>query len=172
MSSTEESPPREAHLKLGLLMETADTQQRMAAAALEQLQSHAEGLDAIVRDEIRATLVEELRKLSGDIQRAAQSLHALRHAANLRLLAWSVGVMTLSAAVPIGLARWLLPTRGEVAELAAARDQLTVNIAGLKAEGGKIELRHCGPTQRLCVRIDRSAPSFGEGADYLVVKGY
>jgi hypothetical protein len=33
-------------------------------------------------------------------------------------------------------------------------------------------LRHCGDTSRLCVRIDRRAPVYGEQSDYLVVRGY
>jgi len=35
-----------------------------------------------------------------------------------------------------------------------------------------VQLRHCGAARRLCVRVDRGAPLYGEAADFLVVKGY
>jgi hypothetical protein len=35
-----------------------------------------------------------------------------------------------------------------------------------------MELRRCGDAQRLCVRVDRSAPAYGAGADFFIVKGY
>jgi len=41
-------------MKLGLLMEAAQAQQALAAAVLQQLREHTGGLDAIVREEIRA----------------------------------------------------------------------------------------------------------------------
>jgi hypothetical protein len=35
-----------------------------------------------------------------------------------------------------------------------------------------MELRRCGAAGRLCVRVDRKAGTFGEGGEFLVVKGY
>src|SRR5256885_6807294 len=67
-------------MKVGLLMEAAETQQALAAAALEQLRAHAAGLDGIVREEIRATLIEELGALDEDSRRAGESLRALKQA--------------------------------------------------------------------------------------------
>jgi hypothetical protein len=159
-------------MKVGLLMEAAEAQQALAGAALERLREHAAGLDGIVREEIRSTLIEELGALDEDSRRAAQSLRALRQAASLRLAAWSVGVTALSAAIPVGIGWWLLPSRAEVSALRAARVELSGNIAQLAQQGGKVELRHCGAARRLCVHVDRSAPSYGEASDYLVVKGY
>ncbi len=56
--------------------------------------------------------------------------------------------------------------------LRAQRDELAAGIARLQAAGGRIEWRRCGATQRLCVRVERTAPAFGDHADFLVVKGY
>ena len=39
-------------------------------------------------------------------------------------------------------------------------------------EGGRIDLRHCGEANRLCVRVERKAPFYGENSDYAVLKGY
>ena len=159
-------------LKLGLLMEAAEAQQALAATALERLREHTGGLDAIVREEIRSTLIEELGALGEDSRRAAQCLRALRQAASLHLGAWSVAVTALSAAIPFGAAWWLLPSRAEIASLRATREELTANIARLTREGGQVELRQCGAARRLCVRVDRGAPPYGEASDYRVVKGY
>ena len=159
-------------LKLGLLMEAAETQQALAGAALERLREHTAGLDAIVREEIRGTLIEELSALGEDSARAAQCLRGLKRVATLRVAAWSVGITALSAAIPFGVAWWLLPTRADIAALRGTRAELAGNIARLGEQGGHIELRHCGAARRLCVRVDRGAPTYGEAADYLVVKGY
>jgi hypothetical protein len=67
---------------------------------------------------------------------------------------------------------WLLPSQSELAALRSKRDELASNVAHLEQRGGRIDLRHCGGTDRLCVRVDRKAPVYGEAADYLVVRGY
>jgi hypothetical protein len=166
------APIEDATLRLGLLMEAAQSQQALAASSLERLREHAAGLDAIVREELRSTLIEELQALTEETHRAARALQELRRAANLRLLLTSVAVAGVASAVPLGLASWLLPTRQDIALLRSTRDELAANVARLSERGGRIELRRCGAAQRLCVRIDRTAPAYGDGADYLVVRGY
>ena len=162
----------EETLKLGLLMEAAQSQQTLAATTLERLREHTAGLDAIVREEIRATLLEELRALYEDSSRAAEALRRLHRTANLRLIAWTVTVLFVVSLVPCAIAWWLLPTRAEIQALGVKRDELTANIARLSRQGGNLELRHCGTTHRLCVRVERTAPAYGEAGDFLIVKGY
>jgi len=158
--------------KVGLLMEAAQAQQTLAATALDRLREHTAGLDAVVREEIRATILEEMQSLGEDSRRAAEALRSLRRAASLRVAVWSVAMAALSAAAPCAMAWWILPTRGDVAALGAERERLTANIARLSQQGGRLELRRCGAAQRLCVRVDRSAPFYGDAADFLVVRGY
>jgi hypothetical protein len=159
-------------LKIGLLMEAAQAQQTLAASMLERLREHTAGLDAIVREEIRATLLEEIRALGEDSHRAADALRRLQRTANVRLIAWGAAVLSLAALLPCGIAWRLTPTRAEIQALAARRDELATSIADLSRQGGNVELRHCGPKQRLCVRIERGAPAYGAAGDFLVVKGY
>jgi hypothetical protein len=159
-------------LKLGLLMEAAQSQQTLAATTLDRLREHTAGLDSIVREEIRNTLLEEMGALAEDSRRAAEALRRLQRTANLRLIAWGAAVFTLTSLVPCAIAWWLLPTRTEIQALGAKRDELTANVARLARQGGNLELRHCGTTQRLCVRVDRSAPTYGAAGDFLVLKGY
>jgi hypothetical protein len=159
-------------MKLGLLLESAQAHQTLAESVLEKLKAHVLDLEGVAREEIRHTLLEELHAVGDDAQRAAERLRALRHTADLRVALWTLAMATLSCAVPAALAWWALPSRGELATLSARRDELTASVARLTRQGGQIELRHCGSAQRLCVRVDRKAPAYGEEGDFLVVKGY
>ena len=159
-------------LKLGLLMEAAQAQQALAATTLDRLREHTSGLDAIVREEIRATLLEEMQALAGDSHRAAEALRRLQRTANLRLVAWSAAVLSVASVLPCAIAWWLLPTRGEIQALAARRDELAANIARFSRQGGNVELRQCGTAQRLCVRVERSAPAYGATGDFMILKGH
>jgi hypothetical protein len=163
-------------MKCGLLMETAQSQQGLAVAALERLKAHTQGLDAVVRDEIRRTLTEEMQALASESKSATRSLRALGRAANVRVAFWSIGIAALccatTGAVVVVAARWLLPSRSEIAALTTEHDQLVVSIARLKQDGGRIDLRRCGDARRFCVRVDRKAPAFGQKSDYFIVAGY
>jgi hypothetical protein len=78
----------------------------------------------------------------------------------------------LASAIPLSICWWLLPQPPEIASLRATRDALSSNITYLRQQGGALQLKRCGPQQRLCARVDRTAPSYGVAADYLVLKGY
>lgn len=159
-------------IKVGLLMEAAQAQQALAASALEKLNAHTRDLDTIVRDEIRNTLVEELQLVGSESRRAAEALRSLGRSANLRVALWSVGVTLLCTGIPLCATWWFLPSQGELASLRLKRDELTSSLARLEQRGARVDLRHCGNPSRLCVRVDRKAPIYGEGGDYLVIKGY
>jgi hypothetical protein len=159
-------------MKLGLLMEAAQAQQRLGQESLERLAAHIKDLDVIVRDEIRRTVVEELGSIANESQRAAVSLRNLRRSANLRVLLWTVSIAAVCSAVGMGEAYWMLPSQRDMTALRARRDTLLANVSQLEQHGGMLDVRRCGATARLCVRIDRSAPAYGPGADYLVAKGY
>jgi hypothetical protein len=162
----------DATMKVGLLMESAHVHQKLAEGQLEKLRAHTEDLDAVVRDEIRRTLVEELQMLTSETTRATQALQKLRSGTAWRAMASSLCGATLCALVPVGLARWALPSPGDIATLRARREDLAASVAKLEQQGGRIEWRRCGEARRLCVRVDRKAPSYGEKADYYVIEGY
>ncbi|MDE2263688.1 MAG: hypothetical protein KGL45_14285 [Gammaproteobacteria bacterium] len=159
-------------MKIGLLMEAAQAQQRLGQESLERLATHARDLDMIVRDEIRRTVTEALGNLAGESRRAAESLQRMRRATNVRTLLWTVSIAMICAGVAMGEAWWILPSQSEIAALRARRDALTANIARLRQRGGLLDVRACGARARLCVRVDRNAPAYGPRADYLIVKGY
>jgi hypothetical protein len=163
-------------LNCGLLMETAQTHQGLVDTALERLRAHTRDLDAVVRDEIRRTLVEELQALVNQTDAATRALRALTHGANLRATLWGVVGATLSSGVALtvmlGAARVLLPSPREVAALSLERDELAAAVARLERHGGHIDLRRCGDDQRYCVRVDRKAPAYGPQGDFLIVAGY
>lgn len=159
-------------MKLGLLIESAHAQQTLAESILQEFKAHVGELPQIARDEIRATLLEELHALGEDSRQAAETLRRLRHVADLRVLLWTLAVAALSCAIPLAAAWWLLPSPQEIESLRARRAALAAAAAALVQQGGRVELRHCGGAQRLCVRVDRQAPAYGAGGEYLIVKGY
>lgn len=159
-------------MKVGLLMEAARAQQSLSQESLERLAAHTRDLEVSVRDEVRRTVAEELGNIAGESRRAAESLGALRRAANLRVVLWTVCIAAICSGVSLAETWWMLPSQRELAELRARRDALAANIASLQQRGALLELRKCGERGRLCVRVDRSAPAYGSGADYLIVKGY
>lgn len=159
-------------MKLGLLMEAAQAQQRLGQESLERLAAHTRDLDVIVRDEIRRTVAEELGSVASESRRATESLQRMRRAVNLRTLLWTASIAMVCSGVAMGEAWWMLPSRSEIAALRARRDALAANISRLELHGGMLDVRRCGARARLCVQVDRNAPAYGPGADYLVVKGY
>ena len=159
-------------MKLGLLMEAAQAQQKAAESSLRKLKSTTTELAAIVREEVHRVVLEELHSLEADSKRASEALREVRRAANTRVLLWSLGITLLCCAVPLSLACWIIPSQAEIAALRAKRDELVTRISSLQQQGGRIELRRCGDGGRLCVRVDRKAPTYGEQSDYLVVRGY
>ena len=159
-------------MKLGLLMEAAQAHQKTAESSLRKLKATANDLAAIVRDEVRRVVIEEFQSLAADGKRASDALHEVQRTANVQTLVWSVGITALCSAVPLALAYWIIPSRAEISALRAKRDELATQIASLEERGGRIELRRCGDGARLCVRVDRKAPTYGEQSDFLVVRGY
>jgi hypothetical protein len=161
----------DATLKVGLLMESAQAHQKLAEGQLERLRSHTQDLDGVVRDEIRRTLVEELQMLTAEAARATRVLEKIR-GGSLRTTASSLLVAVLCTLVPIGIARWALPSAADIGALRARRDELSANLSRLEQEGARIEWRRCGEANRLCIRVDRKVPAYGEKGDFFVVAGY
>ncbi len=168
----EHALPADEVMKVGLLMESAQAHQKLAETHLERLRAHTQDLDGVVREEIRRTLIDELQELTAESTRAAQALRAMKRAANMRGLLWSAGIAVVCTAIPSAIAHWVLPSAGEIAALRAERDRLVQSVGRLEQRGGRVDWRHCGDAARLCVRIDRSAPAYGDRADYYIVKGY
>jgi hypothetical protein len=158
-------------VKLGLLMETAQTHQKLAETAIEKLGEHTQSLDAAVRDQIQRALVDALKTVHAEVQRAVEALQKMKRAANVRVTLWTLGLTVISAAIALFTAWWVLPTPAEISRLRTERDELAGNIAVLNQRGAGADLRRCG-TGHLCVRVDLSAPRYGESSDYMVIKGY
>ena len=85
-------------MKLGLLLESAHAQQTLAEGTLEKLRSQVGELAGIAREEIRATLLEELNALGEDSRRAAETLRRLRYVADLRVALWTLAMAALACA--------------------------------------------------------------------------
>ena len=149
-------------LKAGLLLETAEAHQRLAAECLRQLSEHTAGLDAVVREAVRCALAAELAEVFTESARATHSLRTLGRSAQLRWVLWSVLITGVASLVPAAVLHALVPSRAEVAALEQRRDALISALQQL--QDVHADLRRCGG--RLCVRVDRQAGAFGEHADY------
>jgi hypothetical protein len=159
-------------LKLGMLLESAQSLQDLADDSLKRLQAHTQSLDGVVRDEIHRTLIAELGELVEHLDRAAYSLKTLSRVVQLRSL-WCGVVLTACPALVVSwIVWWWLPSPTQIAGLRVEQERLSDNLERLRQSGARVDLRHCGNPERLCVRVDRHAGSFGQQADYLVVEGY
>lgn len=159
-------------IRIGLLMESVQAHQKLAESHLEELRAHTRGLDAVVRDEIRRTLIEELQMLWAESKRATEAMQRIGRRAALRVGLWSIVTSILCAGIPLAIVRWMSPSAPEIAALQARRAELSASVAILEGRGGRIDWRRCGEGARLCVRVDRKAPIYGEKSDYFVAAGY
>jgi hypothetical protein len=159
-------------MAFGLLMESAQAHQKLAESQLQKLRDHTRDLDGVVREEIRRTMVDELQMLTVETARAIGALEKIRRSAGVRTTLGGVGLAVACALVPIVVAKITLPSAAEVAALKARHDELTVKISKLEQRGGRIELRQCGASLRLCVQVDLKAPKYGDKGDFYVLEGY
>ncbi len=79
-------------VKLGLLMETAQTHQKLAEGAIEKLSEHTQLLEVVVRDQIQRALVDALKPVRAEAQRAVEALQKIERAANARVTLWTLGL--------------------------------------------------------------------------------
>ncbi|HEY3784211.1 MAG TPA: hypothetical protein VGL55_02910 [Steroidobacteraceae bacterium] len=162
----------EETVKVGLLMEAAQANQKLAETCLRKWRTQSQDLVGGVREEVHRAVTQSLQSLADENRRASEALRSVQRVASIRVAVWSLTLTLLCSAVPLALACWILPSPQEIRELSAKHSQLAQQIAILEARGARMDLRHCGEGSRLCVRVDRRAPAYGEKSDYLVVKGY
>ncbi len=165
-----EVEPLSETLRVGLLLEAAQAQQRLGAEAIEALREHLRTLDALVRAEVSSAARESLEGLSAEAQQTAATLRRARRAAQVRPIVWSIAACALSAAIALPVVRALLPSRGQIAALRSRRALFSADIKRLREYGGAVDLRRCGQQGRLCVRVDRSGPAYGAHGNFLLVK--
>jgi hypothetical protein len=158
-------------VKLGLLLEAAQTHQKLTEAAIEKLNKHTQGLETVVRDQIQRALADGLKNVHAETKGAVEALRRVKRAANGRTAFWTLGVTAIAFGVSLFVAWWVLPTPAEIAALRTERDALASKIAVLNQRGARADLRRCG-SGHLCIRVDLKAPRYGESSDYLVIRGY
>ncbi len=86
------------------------------------------------------------------------------------------GLLALMVAGRLGLEWW---TDYRLASAQAESSLLEAKIAGLQdtrdmleRAGAKAGINKCGPSARLCIRVDEAAGPFGDQADYRIIRGY
>jgi hypothetical protein len=161
----------EITMRLGLLTDAAQQQQRLAATGLAKLEQQLRDLDQAVREEVRLSLQGELLALTSESRRTAEALARARRAVSVVTALWSLFVTACCCVGMVGAVVWWLPSRSEIEALRMKRDGLAAAIASLEQRGAHLDVRRCGSPVQLCVRVDRRAPTYGPAGDYLVVKG-
>jgi len=159
-------------LAVGTLLDAVHAQQKSVEAAVRDFAAYLSGLDEVIRGEVRRAFTEECEAVSEASRGAAVALEAVSRAASVRVALWCIGVVAGCTAIPVAVVRAFVPTPSEIAALRVEEGRLRDSVTQLKEQGAEIVLKRCGARERLCVRVDRSAPAYGEGRDYFVAKGY
>ena len=169
-SSAESAGMNEDIMKLGLLMEILSRATEGGQQHLYRLQACTGNLDGVVREEIRRTLIEELRELMAEGKAAAQALRRLRCVAD-----WRTGLFGLC---------WPprpAPCRGsscahstmetEIERLRGERAQLVGRCRPVASVRRRHRLARCGPNNAcVCGSIVKGRPMGAEQADFLPAK--
>jgi hypothetical protein len=151
---------------LGHVLESVHAQQSQIHGLLATLDTRSSDLHSALGDAVQRAFMEAAGV------RATEKLSQLHRATGMRFALWSFGIVSACSLVPTILTWTLMPSRAQLLQARQSLDQLSIGIARLTGEGGRIDLRHCGQADRLCVRIDRKAPFYGENSDFAVLKGY
>ena len=157
-------------LEVGLLLETVQSQQRLAGETLAQLGEQLQSLERGVRADVAQAAREAFLELSAEADAVSTQLLGLRRAIGMRAALWSAAAALASAAVTVLAVRLLVPSAAQIDALRARRALFAADIRRLREYGGSVELRRCGAHGRLCVRVQRTGPVFGAHGDFLLVK--
>jgi hypothetical protein len=155
-----------APTELGRVLETVHAQHSQLHGMLATLDTRSRDFDSAMGEAVQRAFMDAAGL------RAAEKLSQIHRATGMRFALWSFGIVSACSLVPTVLTWMLMPSRPQLTQARQSLDQLSAGIARLSREGGRIDLRHCGEANRLCVRVDRKAPFYGESADYAVIKGY
>ena len=113
--------------------------------------------------------VKALQGVTARAEKAEESLHQAASSISWKWAAiWAATSCMLLASL-VALSMLLVPSPNEIADLRA-------NAAALEARGGKIQLVQCGPSNRLCAKIDvkanKSTGGWGTEGQYMILQGY
>ena len=173
----------------------ANDVRKAAAEAVPSLQKAAgEAVGASVRQSLAGvseTAVVALEqasrpiigRLSGVIQSLGEAEAQLSNAVSSFGWRWAVvaGGAAAGCVASVLIAAWLSVwwQRHQVETLLEQKAQLKAEVAELQTNAqdwtkraGRAKLDKCGEQSRLCVRIDKAAGTFGNDADYAILKGY
>ena len=113
--------------------------------------------------------VKALQGVTARAEKAEESLHQAASSISWKWAAICAVTSCMLLASLVALSMLLVPSPNEIADLRA-------NVAALEARGGKIQLVQCGPSNRLCAKIDvkanKSAGGWGADGQYMILQGY
>ena len=173
----------DATVTAGVLLEAAQTQQKIAEASFQRLDALAKLLRDLPKDAatdlaaaVGTTIRQELAGARQDILGLTAALRAARVRMTRTLAIIGGGVVLAAVASVAAVLLWVLPSPEEMGKLRADKASLAAAVEDLNARAGRIQLRNCanpGQKARICARVDASAGQFGpKGETYMVLAGY
>jgi hypothetical protein len=165
-----ETHPVPQPLEVGLLLETVQSQQRLAEETLARLGEQLRSLETEVGAQVAYAAREAFLQLGAEADAVRTQLLGLRRAVGMRAALRSAAAALASAAMTVLAVRLLVPSAAQIDALRARRALFAADVRRLREYGGSVELRRCGAQGRLCVRVQRAGPVFGAHGDFLLVK--
>ncbi len=161
--------------KIAALIAAFDTEHERVQAAIAALNQTGAQLKRDVTGAAAGAVSAALAELNQEIQNAGRTLKALQ-----RFSLWQISLrhlMVALAAIAVTLLAvwWYVPTVEQMTALRTEHAQLEASIEDLKTRGARIEFNTCGPSKRLCVRVEPLAGEFGDPRHekvYMIAKGY
>jgi hypothetical protein len=151
--------------EIAMVFAAAQTQQQMAEAAIEQLKSHTQQLEPLVRETIRRALLDRLHALRVETDRALTGLQELHRAALPRAFWFTLG--------SAGLRPRRKPDPGRVFHSLAGGNRAAAGDArcthGLRRPGPTVALREPARRAEAVYSADPAAGAFGVARDYYLV---
>lgn len=146
---------------------------RLATAFEKRSTEQAESTEKAVQTAFKEHENALMSALSESEKRTSTAIRAQsRRLQRTALKSWlavtiTVAMTLLLGASIIGMMGWHMGN--QIDEIARHKQTLET----LKAEGGAIELNHCGEDRRMCAKMSESdTRGYGENSQYRILKGY
>ena len=178
-------------MKVGLLMEAAQTQQHTAQAsqqaveaAISRLEAATRGLEPAMRDavtkacfkEFEAVFKQMYAQMHQEVNLTGQTLKRLRSGFTWRLGTLAGLISAASTAVVliaflVGVYLVGLFDRSSASTAASRLRGEPAAIAEIERRGLFVDVALCGEPRRVCVRVEPKAGAYGPRRDQMVVGG-
>jgi DNA repair exonuclease SbcCD ATPase subunit len=161
--------------KIAALVAAFDQEHERAQRAIGALEKIGERLQQDVQSAARDAVMAALAEVHQETEQAVGALRALQRFSFWQSAWQHVTIAALAMAVTVACVWGYVPSLSEITALRAEQSALQASIEDLHQRGALIKLNTCGPRKHVCVLVDQTAGTFGEGPRgevYMIAKGY